>query len=348
MHGWNNPLPPVVLGLRTGCCPDPAADGRHLIRGHAFKDAVDDDGNHLSEGVERAVPWVAIGPVVRAIRVLERLAPGEDRLLFGHDTHDARSPRPRAGSISPETVRARIEGFIVWANQEAARHRLPHETIPPDPHGQIGTARFRRTLAWHIARRPGGTVALAVQYGHLRTALAAGYASRSRDGIHTLLDIETLRACADTALDLHHHLAGGGGLSGPAARRALAAAARAPEFAGTAINATTASRYLSRDDLLVHDNPNTLLMCVYKREQALCDRDTTTNTPTLDHCVPACGNIARTDHHAEQLRDRAQALLRRATHLPGPLANRLTANAERLTALAKRHHAERRTLTETP
>ncbi|WP_326672629.1 hypothetical protein [Streptomyces canus] len=29
-----------------------------------------------------------------------------------------------------------------------------------------------------------GLVALAIQYGHLRTAMSGAYASRSRDGIH--------------------------------------------------------------------------------------------------------------------------------------------------------------------
>lgn len=23
MHGWNGPLPPVILDLHTGCCPTP-------------------------------------------------------------------------------------------------------------------------------------------------------------------------------------------------------------------------------------------------------------------------------------------------------------------------------------
>ncbi|MFE4958757.1 hypothetical protein ACFRCW_33180, partial [Streptomyces sp. NPDC056653] len=31
--------------------------------------------------------------------------------------------------------------------------------IPEDRHGAVGTERFRRTLAWHIARRPGGLIA---------------------------------------------------------------------------------------------------------------------------------------------------------------------------------------------
>ena len=81
--------------------------------------------------------------------------------------------------------------------------------IPADPHGAIGTARFRRTLAWHIARRPGGLVALAIQYGHMQTALttevSGGYATRSRNGIHDMIALETALATAETAADLHEH-----------------------------------------------------------------------------------------------------------------------------------------------
>ena len=72
--------PRGILGLRTGCCPDPLPGpdgqaGRHLIRGFEFKTATDEDGNHASGGAEREVPWVAITPVVNAIRVLERMVP---------------------------------------------------------------------------------------------------------------------------------------------------------------------------------------------------------------------------------------------------------------------------------
>ncbi|MFF0134420.1 hypothetical protein ACFYTG_54015 [Streptomyces mirabilis] len=48
-------------------------------------------------------------------------------------------------------------------------------------------------------RGPGGLVALAIPHSHLRTALVPeGCAARSRDGIHELVDIETVRAVADT------------------------------------------------------------------------------------------------------------------------------------------------------
>ncbi|MGW6941162.1 integrase [Streptomyces xanthophaeus] len=340
-----------VLGLRSGCCPDPepetdGVNGRHLIRGHQFKTARDEDGNHQSAGVEREVPWVAIAPVVNAIRVLERMVP-EGHLLFDHVAHDWQMNRAGSGSLKHAALRRRIEDFIVWANAETHRHEVPSEVIPPDPNGRIGTNRFRRSLAWHIARRPNGLVALAIQYGHMRTAISAGYASRGRGGIHDLVNIETVRAVADTVADLHEDLEAGGGVSGPAARRAIKAAAQAPRFEGTVITATTARRLLANEDAVLFDNPQALLLCHYKREQALCHRDGVKDTPTLDHCVPACGNIIRTDEHAARLRDRADDLDKHAVHTPQPVGDRLRANATRLRDLADVHDRTRITLLET-
>jgi hypothetical protein len=63
----------------------------------------------------------------------------------------------------------------------------------------------------------------------MRTILDArtssGYASRSRHGIHSVLDIETAPAAADTAARLGDRLAAGEKISGPAVSRALTAAA---------------------------------------------------------------------------------------------------------------------------
>ncbi|MEV0415989.1 hypothetical protein AB0I68_35840 [Streptomyces sp. NPDC050448] len=147
--------------MRTGCCPD-AGDGRPLIYGHVFKTARDEDGNRLSRGQMRDVPWVAIPPARRAIQVLERMVPA-DGLRFGATAHDFPKHRTYPGALNPPTMNRRIEDFIIWASALAGRCGRPHETIPDDPHGAIGTERFRRTLAWHIARRPGGLVALAIQ-----------------------------------------------------------------------------------------------------------------------------------------------------------------------------------------
>jgi integrase len=354
--------PGEILGLRTGCSPDPVPGpdgqpGRHLIRGREYKTATDENGNHQSGGAEREAPWVAITPVVNAIRVLERMVP-EGCLLFDHNAHDLPFSRAGTGSLKVSALRDRMEDFAAWANHEAARHGLPGEVIPADPHGSINLMRFRRSLAWHIARRPGGLVALAIQYGHMRTAFdwaSEGYGSRSRNGIHDLIDLETARAVADTVTALHDDLANGGGISGPAARRAIRAAAAAPRFDGTPITLASARRLLANEDAMIYDNPHALVLCHYKRDKALCHRGEVKDAPSLDHCapsldhcapsldhcVPGCGNIARTDQQAAQLRDRALALETQAAHVPQPVGDRLRATAARLRDQAGKHDRTR-------
>jgi hypothetical protein len=342
--------PAEVLSLKAGCCPspDPADDGgvaRHQIHGRQYKTAVDDDGNHLSDGAERVVPWVAIGPVVNAIRVLETMVP-PDSLLFDVRAHDSNRRASLTGAIVGSTMRTRITDFVAWANAEAARHQLIHETIHPDPNGPIATARFRRTLAWHIARRPNGHVALAIQYGHLQSAVVAGrYASRVIDGIHDLIDIETVRAVADTLADLRDDIASGAGVSGPAARDVIKTAASAPRFNGSAINATTARRLIANQDLMIYDNPHALLLCRYKPDRAQCHRDRPSDTPLLSSCSPSCQNIARTDQQAAQMRTRADLLEQQAALTPQPVADRLHANAARMRSHADAHDSTRITAT---
>ncbi|MEU1288313.1 integrase [Kitasatospora sp. NPDC005856] len=342
--------PSEVLALRSGCCPNPQDTGqRHLIRGHTFKNARGEDGNHLPGGELREVPWVAIAPVVSAVRVLERMVP-EGELLFNSSIHDYPRNKPGRQALSFETLSTRIEDFAKWASGLAQSMSRSYEIVPDDPRGAIAPARFRRTLAWHIARRPGGLVALAVQYGHLRTTVSVGYAARSRDGIHDLLDIETARASADTLAQLHADRAAGIGISGPAARRAIHAAANAPAFPGLIITARQARALLHNPTLAVHDNPDAYLTCVYNPAKALCHQQKPADTPSLNRCVATCSNIARTDHHAASLTAKAAELERQAgTQLiPGPLADRLRATADRLRALADQHRRERTTAEEAP
>ncbi len=333
--------------MRSGCCPALEADDSkatwHLVRTRQFKTAVDEDGNHVSAGVEREVPWVAIAPVVAAIRVLERIVPPGE-LLFASDYHRG-ATRHRGKALGGDGIRERITDFITWANQEAARHGLTSELIPPDSAGPVTPVRFRRSLAWHIARQPGGLVALAIQYGHLRTVLdtdvAGGYGTRSRRGIHDLIDIETTLHTAHTAADLHERYSRGEGVSGPAARQALHQARTAHRFEGTTVKADFARKYLSRDGAVLYDNPHALLLCRYKRDLALCERTTDQTAPALDRCVAGCGNMVRTDLHAQQLRARADSLARQASHQPHPIARRLLTAADRLRGFADTHDRTR-------
>ncbi|GHG59690.1 hypothetical protein GCM10012320_33940 [Sinomonas cellulolyticus] len=321
--------PGEVQGLERGCCPQPES-GRHLIRATVFKTAIDDAGNHVPQGIPREVPWVAIDPVVRAIRIVERMVP--EGYLFGN--------------CSTSTMNSRIERFSAWASDLARALDRPHEAIPEDRHGPVGASRFRRTLAWHIARRPGGLVALAVQYGHMRTAMSAGYASRSRNGIHDLLDVETALAVADTLASLNEDLENGTGISGPAARRAVNAAQHAPEFAGTIVTARQARALLENPALTVYENPSAMLMCVYRADRALCNRVAVREAPRLDRCVSSCANIARTDGHAHLMRQEADSLERQAPLSPQPLQHRLRARAERLREGADLHDRSRIVLEE--
>jgi hypothetical protein len=339
--------PQEVQGLRSGCCPEPepTADGtrgRHLIRSHHYKNVTDDDGNHISAGEVRRVPWVAITPVVHAIRVLERMVPPGELLLSAahHGTCG------KQGALKKETLTKRIECFVDWANHDAELHGLPDQTIPEDPHGPIRLGRFRRTLAWHIARRPGGLIALAIQYGHMRTVLDArtssAYGSRGRRGIHAILDVETALAAADTAARLRDRAAAGEKISGPAARRALTAAAHAPRFEGRLVPRTfarKASAFLARDGIVLYDNPDAFLICAFKHDNALCKPEEGATAPRQYDCRPGCGNTVRTDTHARLLRERADELDQLAAHAPGPIGKRLHVKADRLRATADTHDA---------
>lgn len=345
--------PQEVLGMRSGCCPDPepgpgGAARRHLIRSHHYKTVTNDDGYHVSAGEERDAPWVAIPPVVNAIRMLERMVP-PGRLLFESALHNfVGTGGQQHGALKLNTMRERIEVFVLWANAEAAARQIPWESIPPDPHGEIGLRRFRRTLAWHIARQPGGLVALAIQYGHLRTMLdldtASGYGSRSRRGLHGLINVETALATAETAAHLHECFQAGEGVSGPAARRALTVAEHTPDFKGRLVKTNMASKFLSRDGSVLYDNPKAFLLCLYRTDKALCRRAETDAAPSLLDCKPGCGNAVRTDTHATRMRARADELDHQSDHVPGPMAKRLHLNADRLRALAETHDAQRFTL----
>ncbi|MFJ9846883.1 hypothetical protein ACIRYZ_41915 [Kitasatospora sp. NPDC101155] len=270
----------------------------------------------------------------------------DGELLLSAAHHDIPRQRNNPGALKNFALRWRIEAFVAWANQEAQAQGLPEQAIPDDPHGAIGLARFRRTLAWHIARRPGGLVALATQYGHIRTFLDArtstGYGARSRGGIHAELDIETARAAADTAVRLNERMAAGEKISGPAARRALTAAAITPRFEGRTVSdkfAKKASAFLARDGLVLFDNPDAHLICVFKQDTALCDPDPHAVAPNQFACRPSCGNAVRTDSHAAGLRGRADELDALAAAAPEPVGRRLKRNADRMREVANTHDA---------
>ncbi|KOG66694.1 hypothetical protein ADK76_01365 [Streptomyces griseoflavus] len=180
----------------------------------------------------------------------------------------------------------------------------------------------------------------------MRTALDArtssAYGSRSRGGIHSVLDVETALAAADTAARLRDRMNAGEKISGPAARRAVTAAATTPRFEGRIVPRTfakKADKFLARDGVVLYDNPDAFLICVFKHDNALCEPDPGATAPRQYACQMGCGNAVRTDTYARQARERADEIDQLAAATPEKIARRLRLNANRLREIADTHDA---------
>jgi hypothetical protein len=132
-----------MAGLRCPCwicpAPGPCLDGtsrRHLIRSRYYKNVTDADGNHVSAGEDREVPWVAIAPVVRAIRVLERIVPDGELLLSA--THHNLAFGRRRGRRPPH-------------GPDQTPRRPQERLLPARPHPDTAGHRRGKQLRQNIA-----------------------------------------------------------------------------------------------------------------------------------------------------------------------------------------------------
>jgi hypothetical protein len=344
-----------VLELQVGCCPEPDDDGtatvRYQLRGNFLKGAYDQDGKLVPTGLPRDDPWTTILPVAQAVRVLERIT--ASRFLFPADEPwtpaNTRNTIRTGEAMSTAGASYRIREFITWVNAFATEQGLPSERIPDDPDGHISLGRFRRSLAWHIARLPGGRIALAIQYGHLRTTTGQKYSGRSRQGLGRVLDVETARSMADYLSDLSDRIDNGEGVSGPAARRMIKAAADAKaRFEGMFLTPTQTEALLREPEFHVYDNPQAFLTCNNDPAKALCHPDRTLSStrerpPAIDRCDPACSNISRTDEHINRLRLEIARLAEDAVNplTPVPMQRRNRQRIPILQAIIDRHERTR-------
>lgn len=147
-----------------------------------------------------------------------------------------------------------------------------------------------------------------------------------------------------TAARLRDRLAAGEKISGPAARRALTAAVQAPRFGGRIVTQTfakPAADYLARDGLVLFDNPDASLICVFKRDNALCEPGPDATAPNRFDCRPGCGNAVRLDSHATELLEETDRINKLAALSPQPLARRLRIAAEQCRAPVGLHPLQR-------
>jgi hypothetical protein len=345
--------PGEALELEVGCCPGPVDDGdgslRYELHGLFFKGARDPDGKPAPGGARRDMPWTVVPPVADAIRMLERIVKGP--LLFPTKppwTIDTRGRRRRTGeALTCMGANARIASFIAWVNDYTAENDLPAEHIPDDPDGEIVVSRFRRTVAWHIGRLPGGRIALALQYGHLRASVVGeGYSGRARQGLRRVLDVETARAMADYLDTLAEDLQNGQAVSGPAAERMIQAARNArARFQGKFLTPKQSEALLDEPEFNVYDNPEAFLTCNNDPAKALCHPERTRRSttrirpPATDRCDPACANIARTDTHIRHLKTEITHLAEEIANplTPIPLRERLKQRSTALQRIVDRH-----------
>jgi hypothetical protein len=347
-HAWNTYTPPVVLNLERGCVSHDSATGLWTITGRKFKGTVDNDGNKVPEGQIRDDPWVVVKQTARAVAVVERLH--SHRLLFPNHLHpqlrftsQGRSREARRTQFMTDDVM----DFIEWVNNYADTIGHGEEKIPPDPHERIASARFRRTLAWHIVRKPRGLIAGAIQYGHLHVQMTLGYSGAYDSGFPDEHAFEEWLWRLDQLAEDHQRLQSGEQVSGPAAdtyRRRISAAHE--KFAGRVLRNTQQARDMLGNPLL-QIFPGRAMTCVFDQAKALCQMRRAQGdprvTPDQDDCRPNCRNIAYTDRDIDELRVEVAGIrdIVDDSLAPSPRNQRASAESERLQRIIDNHDRHR-------
>ena len=305
---------------------------RWKITGLAFK----------GETTTRGVPatWVAGHPAARAVTVLEHLQPPGQSLLFARLPYrEGTRPGSSAAVLTTAATQNALADFTAWVNTYCASTGRTGTIPGTGTSGPLTTRQFRRTLAWHIARLPGGVIAGALQYRHHAIQMFESYAGTSASGFRAEVEAEQAITRGEHLLamtDHHQHHQ----LTGPAAAEA---AARLKAFAGFAGQVTTDPRRIARL-MASHDPaiyPGEYVTCIYSHPRALCTHG---DGPDLGTCQPLrCRNAAFTPANRDAFQAelaKIDASLSQAPALPPYLQHTLTARRQAVTAFLARQEDE--------
>lgn len=318
-------------------------------RGHAYRWKVDArafKGERDRKGVPAA--WVVGEPAARAIQILEALQPAHTQILFQTVPYGVGWSDHHAGrALTTNATNLWLRRFIRWVN-DYCRSRGRFDGIP-DVNGQpwkLRTGHFRRTLAWFIARKPGGSIAGAVAFRHQAIHMFEGYAGTSESGFRAEVESEQALARGEQLIDLsdvHRN----GNLVGPsgeeATRRLAEFGIYTDGFAGTVItDEHRLTRLMRRHDPAVY--PGTYVTYVYSHDQALCRRIRNAagiTQPELSDCKPlVCRNVALTSDNVAAWRSELHAIDLQLVHrprLPPLLENHLGHRRADIAAFLARH-----------
>jgi integrase len=204
-----------IQAMKRGCLSiTRAEDGailRHRIKSTAYKG---------KRGGGEETEWVTIAPVAEAIAVLERLSAraGQARGTTTCGRSSRFGPTPRRTFLRRSSGNSTGSAIISTTGSDRRRPR----SFLPDPMGapwRLTTRQFRRTIAWHIANRPFGTIAGMIQYKHASVAAFEGYAGSSRSGFRGEIEAQRALGQIDDILVYFDERQGGARLGGPAANR---------------------------------------------------------------------------------------------------------------------------------
>jgi hypothetical protein len=288
-----------VQAMRSGCLSlTRSADGvveRRRVRSVAYKTKA-----RTGEPAE----WVTIALVADAIRVLEPLSARAVAARGGNTLWPVLSLKAGTKAhVSAEIVR-QLNAYRDHLNALFGAENAP--VIPPVPDGapwRITTRQFRRTIAWHIANRPFGTIAGMIQYKHASVAAFECYAGSSKSGFRAEVEAQRALGQIDDILDYFDDRRAGGSPAGPAGPRIAKALDAAADTLGP-LPAMIADRARLRTLLAslartLHAGP--LADCFFDPSTALCLKRSSVSDrrrPLIALCEPTrCPNACLSARH---------------------------------------------------
>lgn len=288
-----------VQAMHPGCLSlTRSEDGiidRYRVRAMAYK-------SKSSRG--EPAEWVTIAPVAEAVAVLERLSARSAQARGITTLWPVLSLKTGTKAhVSAEIVR-QLNAYRDHLNSLFGTESEP--AVPPGPSGapwRLTTRQFRRTIAWHIANRPFGTIAGMIQYKHASVAAFEGYAGSSRSGFRAEVEAQRALGQIDDILEYFDDRRAGGSPSGPAGPRIARELDAATEALGP-LPAMIADRARLRTllaSLARTLHVGVLADCFFDPSTALCLKRTTAaerQAPLTALCEPTrCPNACITERH---------------------------------------------------
>ncbi|HEY9332327.1 MAG TPA: hypothetical protein VIS09_29490 [Streptomyces sp.] len=244
--------------------------------------------------------WTVSAAVARAVTILEQLQPPDQDYLFARLLQGSGSHKGENKALCNTSTNTQLNEFAAFVNRLCTDHGRD-DTIAAGL-GQslrLKTSHFRRTLAWFIARRPGGVIAGAIQYRHHSIQMFEGYAGTSDSGFRAEVESEQAIVRGEFYMEMieaHPHLDLAGPSAEEAARRLKDFGDRAQFQGQVALDKHRLLRIFKRHDPAIY--PGEYITCVNDPAKALCEKARRGNSeglPSHGGCLPLdCRNVTLT------------------------------------------------------